>query len=76
MSQWFGFSKTAPYIPSDNLGGILSAAVEQQHELGWDNFAKGCVSLLWKEAQQIHISLFNPNTSSTKNKWAKGLISA
>eukprot|EP00957_Ditylum_brightwellii_P138451 10553226-Ditylum_brightwellii.AAC.1 len=76
MSKWFGFSESAPHIPSDDLGTILSKAVEQQDKLGWDNFAKGRVSNLWKEAQQIHISLFHPNASSTKNKWATGLISA
>ena len=76
LAQWMGTHHDAPQIPANDLGRTLSAAVEEQHNLCWDNFFKGCTSLLWKEAQQYHIQIFHPDTSITKEQWARGLISA
>eukprot|EP00957_Ditylum_brightwellii_P158057 12031628-Ditylum_brightwellii.AAC.1 len=66
-----GTSHDAPQIPVDDLGSTLRAAAEEQQDLCWDNFFKGQTSLLWKEAQQYHIQTFHPNTSETKERWAK-----
>ena len=76
LAQWMGLSLDAPSIPDDNLGQALRAAISEQHDLCWDNFFKGRTSLRWKEAQQYHIQTFHASTPNTKDKWAKGLISA
>eukprot|EP00957_Ditylum_brightwellii_P112404 8569597-Ditylum_brightwellii.AAC.1 len=69
-------SLDAPSIPDDDLGQALRGAISEQHDLCWDNFFKGRTSQHWKEAQQFHIQTFHTNTTNTKDKWAKGLISA
>eukprot|EP00957_Ditylum_brightwellii_P129735 9896463-Ditylum_brightwellii.AAC.1 len=76
LAQWMGISQDEPPITVDNLGRTLRAAVDEQHDLCWDNFFKGCTSLHWKEAQQYHIQTFHSHTIKTKETWAKGLISA
>eukprot|EP00957_Ditylum_brightwellii_P035053 2657252-Ditylum_brightwellii.AAC.1 len=58
-------------IPDANLGNILSATVEEQMDLLWDNFTKGRVLLLWKEAQDKYIQIFHPKSSYTNDRWAE-----
>eukprot|EP00957_Ditylum_brightwellii_P182738 13918672-Ditylum_brightwellii.AAC.1 len=71
-----GLSLDVPPASADDLSRALRAAVAEQHNLHWDNFFKGRTSLRWEEAQQYHIQTFQTNTSNTKDKWARGLISA
>eukprot|EP00957_Ditylum_brightwellii_P159858 12168639-Ditylum_brightwellii.AAC.1 len=56
-----------PCIPREELGDLLSAAVADQHELGWDNLVKGRISKDWGLAQEAHFNTFSPNlTQNTK----------
>eukprot|EP00957_Ditylum_brightwellii_P056432 4277586-Ditylum_brightwellii.AAC.1 len=71
LAQWMGTSHDAPQIPADDLGSTLRAATEEQQDLCWDNFFECRTSLLWEDAQQYHIQIFYPNTSETKERWAK-----
>eukprot|EP00957_Ditylum_brightwellii_P056006 4244294-Ditylum_brightwellii.AAC.1 len=64
-----------PQIPRDDLGQHLMAAVEVQHDLGWDNFMKGRVATHWGHAQEVHFNIFHTDsTQYTKLGWEKELI--
>eukprot|EP00957_Ditylum_brightwellii_P138982 10592949-Ditylum_brightwellii.AAC.1 len=61
IQQWCGVKTTLPRIPCDELGDLLSAAVEDQHELGWDNLVKGRIYKNWGLAQEAHFDTFYLN---------------
>eukprot|EP00957_Ditylum_brightwellii_P160802 12242309-Ditylum_brightwellii.AAC.1 len=50
-------------------------AVVNQHDLGWDNMMKGCVSTNWGWAQQKHFEIFSAQSPTTaREHWEKDLI--
>eukprot|EP00957_Ditylum_brightwellii_P099654 7590563-Ditylum_brightwellii.AAC.1 len=64
-----------PRIPCNELREVLTDAVADQHELGWDNMVKGRVSKKWGLAQEIHINIFDPKSvQHAKKRWEKELI--
>eukprot|EP00957_Ditylum_brightwellii_P059506 4517822-Ditylum_brightwellii.AAC.1 len=58
IQQWCGDDTTPPKIPTDPLGVLLTEAVAEQNELGWENLVKGRISMKWGMAQQQHSNLF------------------
>eukprot|EP00957_Ditylum_brightwellii_P136309 10395509-Ditylum_brightwellii.AAC.1 len=40
IQQWCGEQTSLPRIPTDNPGKLLTEAVADQHDLGWDNMMK------------------------------------
>eukprot|EP00957_Ditylum_brightwellii_P144073 10977450-Ditylum_brightwellii.AAC.1 len=75
IQQWYGEETTSPRIPPDDLGKLLTGAVEDQHDLGWDNMMKGCISTKWGRAQQKHFEIFYPkSTTNSRECWEKDLI--
>eukprot|EP00957_Ditylum_brightwellii_P170203 12956650-Ditylum_brightwellii.AAC.1 len=64
-----------PHIPCNELGEVLTDAVADQHDLGWDNMVKGRISKKWGLAQEIHIKIFDPKfVQHAKKRWEKELI--
>eukprot|EP00957_Ditylum_brightwellii_P108921 8309442-Ditylum_brightwellii.AAC.1 len=61
-----GVETTPPHIPRDELGDLLSNAVVDQNELGWDNLIKGQISKTWGHAQAVHFKVFNAGSNSTQ----------
>eukprot|EP00957_Ditylum_brightwellii_P145690 11093148-Ditylum_brightwellii.AAC.1 len=43
-----------PLVPWDAAGNLVREALEEQSELGWDKFIKGCVSKKWATAQYVY----------------------
>ena len=39
---------------NNKLTKLLTEAVQEQNEIGWNNFMKGRTSQTWGEAQQVH----------------------
>eukprot|EP00957_Ditylum_brightwellii_P048796 3702137-Ditylum_brightwellii.AAC.1 len=75
IQQWCGDDTTPPGIPTDPLGVLLTEAVPEQNDLGWENLMKGRILKKWGMAQQQHSNLFtsrspNPDTA----RWDKELI--
>eukprot|EP00957_Ditylum_brightwellii_P129618 9887752-Ditylum_brightwellii.AAC.1 len=76
VAQWWGIQLPCPKIPSNFIGDLISEAVEQQNNIGWDNFLKGCLSILWDKAQ-LKYHKHRPSTIAfLPQHWAKGVISA
>eukprot|EP00957_Ditylum_brightwellii_P046748 3548099-Ditylum_brightwellii.AAC.1 len=65
-----GITFPATQLPDDQFSSIVSAVVEEQSDLQWDNFVKDRVTLFWKEAHNVHIQLFYPDLQYTKDIWA------
>ena len=40
----------------NRLTDLLTEAVQEQNQIGWNNFMKGRISHKWGEAQQVHCS--------------------
>eukprot|EP00957_Ditylum_brightwellii_P017064 1286915-Ditylum_brightwellii.AAC.1 len=63
-----------PSVQCDNLGHNLSLALEEQAEIGWENFVKGRVSTLWGKSQQIFHNEVYPTSKYKKEQWMGKLI--
>eukprot|EP00957_Ditylum_brightwellii_P064453 4891208-Ditylum_brightwellii.AAC.1 len=55
LQQWCGHGITPPIVPADEIGALILSALEEQNNLGWDNFIKGRCSKLWGAAQDAHL---------------------
>eukprot|EP00957_Ditylum_brightwellii_P136040 10374449-Ditylum_brightwellii.AAC.1 len=61
LLQWLGLATDSPLdIPSDQLGTILSTAVEEQAKIGWEIFIKGQISIHWGDVQQFFYDTVHP----------------
>eukprot|EP00957_Ditylum_brightwellii_P117292 8945646-Ditylum_brightwellii.AAC.1 len=69
IQQWCGVKTTPPCIPSDELGDLLSDAVADQHELGWDNLMKGQISKTWSCTQAVHLKVFHADSRQYTTSW-------
>eukprot|EP00957_Ditylum_brightwellii_P043577 3303316-Ditylum_brightwellii.AAC.1 len=75
LSQWLGLATAPPpIIPSDRLGMILCTTVEEQAEIGWENFIKGRISICWGDAQQIFYNTVHPTGNYSKSQWNGKII--
>eukprot|EP00957_Ditylum_brightwellii_P203350 15334269-Ditylum_brightwellii.AAC.1 len=54
VGHWRGLDLSSPVIPVDSIGTVLQATTAKQQVLGWDNFMKGRVFLLWSKAQSTY----------------------
>ena len=55
INQWFGNTgDRPPQIPDDEVGLQLSLAIEEQADIGWENFMKGRVSKKWGERHKYY----------------------
>jgi hypothetical protein len=78
-------SLTTPSVTSNSTGsqqsspecfpvGVREAQCQQMHDIGWDQFLRGCISKLWQEIfYQENIAL---QQWADKRWWAAGLIRA
>eukprot|EP00957_Ditylum_brightwellii_P033205 2515993-Ditylum_brightwellii.AAC.1 len=67
LSQWLKLDQGAPpQIYNDRLGRLLSDALHEQHDIGWDNFLKGRLSHKWGDAQQYVYQKKFPNSGYTR----------
>eukprot|EP00957_Ditylum_brightwellii_P090342 6879938-Ditylum_brightwellii.AAC.1 len=55
---------------------MLGLAVEEQADIGWDNFVKGHVSTKWCKAQHLYSKAFPMKKEFNGNTWMKNLIKA
>eukprot|EP00957_Ditylum_brightwellii_P057125 4329142-Ditylum_brightwellii.AAC.1 len=61
LLQWLGLATDPPPVtPFDQLGTILSTAVEEQAKIGWENFIKGWIFIRWGDAQQFFYDAVHP----------------
>eukprot|EP00957_Ditylum_brightwellii_P194168 14786967-Ditylum_brightwellii.AAC.1 len=75
IQQWCGVKIPLPCTLCNELGEVLTDAVTDQHELGWDNMVKERISQKWGLAQEEHIKIFDPKSVQHATKrWEKELI--
>ena len=77
LSKWLKLDHgPPPRIYNDKLGRLLSGALEEQHDIGWDNFMKGRLSYKWGEAQQYFYNKFYPSSGYNRERWMHKTITA
>eukprot|EP00957_Ditylum_brightwellii_P120587 9198976-Ditylum_brightwellii.AAC.1 len=54
----------APRLADDTTSNVLCNALTDQNTSGWDNFAKGRISVKWKGAQQRYINALQPSKTA------------
>eukprot|EP00957_Ditylum_brightwellii_P106867 8152730-Ditylum_brightwellii.AAC.2 len=55
---------------------MVDSALEEQTDIGWDNFAKERVSKMWGNAQAECYKQFHPTAHYTTASWTEYLIKA
>eukprot|EP00957_Ditylum_brightwellii_P121316 9251722-Ditylum_brightwellii.AAC.1 len=67
---------TVPRVYQDKLGNMVCRALEEQADIGRDNFVKDRVSQKWGTAQAEFYKQFHPKAYSTAASWIELLIKA
>eukprot|EP00957_Ditylum_brightwellii_P118931 9070784-Ditylum_brightwellii.AAC.1 len=75
IAKWCKISLPPVSLPDDSVGQCTQATVEEQSELGWDNFLKGRMTKTWCNCQaHYHQESSSLTTEFESNVWKKGLI--
>eukprot|EP00957_Ditylum_brightwellii_P044168 3351124-Ditylum_brightwellii.AAC.1 len=53
-----------PFIADDDIGDVVQSTVEDQHQIGWNNFIKRRISIKWKAAQKMYTDALSASTIS------------
>eukprot|EP00957_Ditylum_brightwellii_P002371 181426-Ditylum_brightwellii.AAC.1 len=60
------------FIADNDIGDVVQSAVEDQHQIGWNNFMKGKISIKWKAAQTMYTDALPASINSkefNKDSW-------
>eukprot|EP00957_Ditylum_brightwellii_P126090 9611642-Ditylum_brightwellii.AAC.1 len=52
------------FIADNDIGDVVQSAVEDQHQIGWNNFMTGRISIKWKAAQKMYTNALPASTNS------------
>eukprot|EP00957_Ditylum_brightwellii_P048979 3716475-Ditylum_brightwellii.AAC.1 len=66
-----------PIIADNDIGDVVQSTVEDQHQIGWNNFMKGPISIKWKAAQKMHTDALPVSTKSkelNKDLWSTRVV--
>eukprot|EP00957_Ditylum_brightwellii_P205476 15344053-Ditylum_brightwellii.AAC.2 len=66
-----------PIIEDDDIGDVVQSAIEDQHQMGWNNFIKGQISIKWKAAQKMYTDSLPASTKSkefNKDLWSSRVV--
>eukprot|EP00957_Ditylum_brightwellii_P006372 482965-Ditylum_brightwellii.AAC.1 len=70
IAQFLNIDHTAvPTIADNFVGNTLGQGIEQQANIGWNNFLKGQVSKKFRDAQQIFYNIVHPIGKYTHKHW-------
>eukprot|EP00957_Ditylum_brightwellii_P110682 8440858-Ditylum_brightwellii.AAC.2 len=65
-----------PIIPTDKIGDRIQEAIEEQNDIGWDNFLEGHILYKWSHAQHLYCNAFLSKKEFDSNTWTSKLILA
>eukprot|EP00957_Ditylum_brightwellii_P209834 15363465-Ditylum_brightwellii.AAC.1 len=75
VAQWCKLPGLTPLIVlQDAIGLALGKAIEEQADLGWHNFIKGCILKHWAEAQYTYSQSVPTKKDFNRDQWNKQLI--
>jgi hypothetical protein len=66
-----------PTNPEDPIDRLAIDATNQQHQITWNHFLKGRISVLWAHTQEAYLQLFpERSTKATGKRWAVQVVEA
>eukprot|EP00957_Ditylum_brightwellii_P177547 13523605-Ditylum_brightwellii.AAC.1 len=77
-AQWCTMTPLPTLIIAYNaIGDVVQSAVENQHQIGWNNFMKGRISIMWKVAQKMYtdeLPVSKKSKDFNKELWSSRVI--